>query len=177
VTGISHVALLNLVHLLVVGSTHLRVILLIKGHSGRMLDTTQKKGNHFVETLLPLDYEKEGPILADEIYQTLRCAMPPRATLSCIMNCCHGGSVIHLPYCYAADESASQMYYDYGFGFDALIGLAIFGGILVAVNSAGGNGGGGGDMSGGAGSGASSEGEDGCCGGCCEGLFEGLFDI
>lgn len=137
-----------------------------------------KKKSAYVETILPVDHKKEGPILADELYQTLLCTMPPKTMLTCIMNTCHGGSVIQLPYCYIPNNSNTQISCNDCYDFEALIGLAIVGGIVVAAGSAGGGNSGGGDggTGGGTGSGASSENGDDCYGGCCEGLFEALFE-
>jgi hypothetical protein len=147
-----------------------------------MLDTTNKEGTQYVETLIPVDYEKNGPVLADELYKDLVCAMPSKVTFTCVMDCCHGGSVIHLPYLYTTGDTYSKMYYDDSFDFAALIGLAIIGGVLVGAGTSGdggdatgGGGGGGGRDGGNADGNVSSDGDD-CCGGCCECLSEGLFD-
>ena len=107
------------------------------GHSGRMVvDTTIQSKNEntvrHVETLLPVDFDTSGPILADEIQKTLLCAMPPSTTLTALMDCSLGGSIITLPYVYSRQDES--IHYNDGFEFEALIGLAIIGGILVAAS-------------------------------------------
>ena len=146
------------------------------GHSGRMLDTTNKEGGQYVETLIPCDYEKGGPILVDELYKDFVCAMPSNVTMTCVMDCCHGSSIIRLPYIYTAGDTKSQMYYDNTFDFSALIGLAIVGGVLfgMSTSGAGGSATSGGGEGGNAEINVSTDGDD-CCGGCCEALFEALF--
>ncbi len=163
------------------------------GHSGRMVvDTTIQSKNEntvrHVETLLPVDFDTSGPILADEIQKTLLCAMPPSTTLTALMDCSLGGSIITLPYVYSRQDES--IHYNDGFEFEALIGLAIIGGILVAA-SGNNNGGGGGGTSGvdasglggvvnmpssanDGGGGNVPDGDD-CCDGCCDGFFEALF--
>jgi hypothetical protein len=160
------------------------------GRRGQMKDTIHKKnGNRYIDTLLPIDVDKAGPILADEMYQTLLCPMRRGVTLTCLMDCSNGGSVIQLPYKFTAkkndtgkDDELQRMYRNDGFDVSALVGLAIIAGILVAASGDGG--GSGGDISGGGGGGGitgassaeSSEYGDGCCGECCNGLFDGLFE-
>jgi hypothetical protein len=116
------------------------------GHSGQMVDTTIQSKNEnavrYVETLLPVDFDTSGPILADEIQKTLLCAMPPSTTLTALMDCSLGGSIITLPYAYSHQDES--IHYNNGFEFEALIGLAIIGGILVAASGNDDGGGGGG---------------------------------
>jgi hypothetical protein len=153
--------------------------------------TKDQSGYAYVETLLPVDFDTSGPIVADEIYKTLLCAMPPNTTLTALIDCSLGGSIIALPYSYTSMDDS--IHYNDGFEFEALIGLAIVGGILVAASGAGDDGGGGGTSGGGASgdggenvasaggdggttSASSSEGGDDCCDGCCDGFFDALFD-
>merc|ERR1711862_592252 len=50
-----------------------------------------------------------GQILDDELYEHLVCAMPPGSTLTCLMDCCHSGTVLDLPYNFVADGEQTQM--------------------------------------------------------------------
>lgn len=96
------------------------------------------------------------------------------------MDCCHGGSVIDLPYHFIADNDRTEMYYDDSFNFAAaLIGLAVIGGAVgVGTGALGG-----GDTTSGVNASSADTGntttnaEDGdkCCDGCCEGFFHALF--
>jgi hypothetical protein len=97
---------------------------------------TKDQGSYaYVETLLPLDSDSSGPIVADEIYKTLLCAMPPNTTLTALTDCSLRGSIISLPYPYTSMNDS--IHYNDGFDFEALIGLAIVGGILVAAAAVG----------------------------------------
>jgi hypothetical protein len=137
-------------------------------------------GHRYKETLIPVDVAKSGPIQADELYNVLFCAMPAGVTLTCVMDCCHGGSVIDLPYHFIADSDRREMYYDDSFNFAAaLIGLAVIGGAIgVGAGASGG-----GDTTSGVNANSADAGNttsnaedsDTCCDGCCEGFFGGLF--
>lgn len=55
------------------------------------------------ETLVPVDYEKNGVIVDDDIYEELVAKLPKGVRLTCIMDCCHSGSILDLPYTYGID--------------------------------------------------------------------------
>ena len=57
------------------------------------------------ETLVPVDYSSSGQIRDDDLYDYLVCAMPAGATLVSLMDCCHSGTVLDLPYKYQAKTS------------------------------------------------------------------------
>lgn len=69
------------------------------GHGSQKVD---KDGNDerdgFDETLCPVDYETNGMILDDEINEALVRPIPPRAKLHAIIDACHSGTVLDLPY-------------------------------------------------------------------------------
>ena len=50
------------------------------------------------ETIIPLDYEKEGQIVDDQLHEILVAGLPQGVRLTAIMDCCHSGSVLDLPY-------------------------------------------------------------------------------
>ena len=65
-----------------------------------------------------MDYASTGQIRDDDIYDNLVCAMPEGSTLVSLMDCCHSGTVLDLPYTYRADGTGS------GFGATANSQLA-----------------------------------------------------
>jgi hypothetical protein len=101
------------------------------GHSGQIMDTITKtkdqSGYAYVQTLLPVDSYSSRPIIADEIYKMLLCAIPPNTTLMALIDCSLRGSIIALPYPYTSMNDS--IHCNDGFDFEALIGLAIVGGI------------------------------------------------
>ena len=46
-----------------------------------------------------MDYEKAGQIHDDQVFSELVGRMPEGSTLTCLMDCCHSGSVLDLRKC------------------------------------------------------------------------------
>ena len=59
------------------------------------------------ETLVPLDYQQAGMIRDDDLFDLIIKPMPDGVHLVCLMDCCHSGSVLDLPYIFAADGSGA----------------------------------------------------------------------
>jgi len=76
------------------------------------------------ETLIPVDYQRAGQIRDDDVFSTLVGPMRRGVTLTCIMDCCHSGSILDLPYVFKADGESDEMSTPEGFDFKILIGLA-----------------------------------------------------
>lgn len=91
------------------------------------------------ETLVPLDYMSAGQIRDDLLFTHLVGAFKAGVTVTCIMDCCHSGTVLDLPFVFKGDGSSPQMGVPPGFNFGNLAGLAA----LVAAGAAAGGGGGG----------------------------------
>ena len=79
------------------------------GHGGRLKDDDGDEEDGYDETLIPVDYQKAGQIRDDEVYSELVGRMPEGSTLTCLMDCCHSGSVLDLPYTFKADGEQQQM--------------------------------------------------------------------
>ena len=54
----------------------------------------------FDETLIPVDYQKAGHILDDDVHDVLVRGLPKGVKLTGIMDCCHSESIFDLPYVY-----------------------------------------------------------------------------
>lgn len=76
------------------------------------------------ETLVPLDYETAGQIRDDDLFLTLIGKMPRDVQLTCVMDCCHSGSVLDLPYTFIADGEHEEMTASEEFDFGPLLSLA-----------------------------------------------------
>lgn len=48
------------------------------------------------ETIIPIDYEKAGQIVDDDIHEILVAGLPKGVRLTAIMDCCHSGSVFEI---------------------------------------------------------------------------------
>jgi hypothetical protein len=73
------------------------------GHGGSVEDTDGDEADGMDETIIPVDYEKAGQIVDDELHAILVAGLPEGVRLTAIMDCCHSGSVFDLPYTYGVD--------------------------------------------------------------------------
>jgi metacaspase-1 len=76
------------------------------------------------ETLVPVDYASAGQIRDDDLFQVLVGAMPSGVVVTCVMDCCHSGTVLDLPYQFVADGESNQMTVPADYDFGKLVGLA-----------------------------------------------------
>ena len=75
------------------------------------------------EALCPLDYAKAGVLRDDDVLKTLIAPMQRGVTLTCIMDCCHSGTILDLPFIFLADGMQQQMQADPDFDFGAISSL------------------------------------------------------
>lgn len=73
---------------------------------------------------MPLDYESAGQIRDDDLYLTLVGKMPRDVQLTCVMDCCHSGTVLDLPYTFVADGEHEGMEATPQYDFGSLLQLA-----------------------------------------------------
>ena len=67
--------------------------------------------------MVPLDYETAGQIRDDDLYKTLVCGFKEGVFATMVMDCCHSGSVLDLPFSFVADGKSSQMGMNQDFNF------------------------------------------------------------
>lgn len=68
------------------------------GHGGQETDYSGDEESGLDDTLVPLDYQENGQIIDDIIFEELVLVLCPGVHLMCIMDCCHSGTVLDLPY-------------------------------------------------------------------------------
>ena len=78
----------------------------------------------FDETLIPVDYKTAGQIRDDDLFKCLVGAFDEGVTVTCIMDCCHSGTVLDLPYEFRGDGSQTEMTAPAGFNYNKLLQLA-----------------------------------------------------
>lgn len=104
------------------------------GHGGRVRDDDFDEADGYDETLVPVDYETQGQIRDDDLYSNLVCAMDSGVTLCAVMDCCHSGTVLDLPYKYrptvAGDLQLDPWSLD---GGNALITVCLLAVIIIFV--------------------------------------------
>ena len=91
-------------------------VLHFSGHGSNQPNEDGTEEDGFDETMIPLDYETAGQIVDDEIFATLVRPMPPGTRLTAIVDCCHSGSMLDLPFEFTADraEGVESSYYSTG---------------------------------------------------------------
>lgn len=68
------------------------------GHGSRQRNYNGDEVDGYDETLCPLDFETQGMIVDDEINATIVKPLPLGAKLHAIIDACHSGTVLDLPY-------------------------------------------------------------------------------
>ncbi|KAL5973757.1 Metacaspase-1 [Asimina triloba] len=68
------------------------------GHGSRQMNYSGEEVDGYDETLCPLDFETQGMIVDDEINATLVRPLPPGAKLHAIIDACHSGTILDLPF-------------------------------------------------------------------------------
>lgn len=79
------------------------------GHGGRLPDDNGDEEDGYDETLIPVDFQRNGQIRDDELLKILVHPMPAGVTMTCLMDCCHSGTVLDLPYRFTADGDCEEM--------------------------------------------------------------------
>lgn len=70
------------------------------GHGANIDDRTGDETDKKDEVLIPLDYEKNGFITDDWLYQNMACKIASGVKLFGFTDCCHSGTMIDLKYNY-----------------------------------------------------------------------------
>jgi len=96
------------------------------GHGGKVRDDDWgEEEDGYDETLVPVDYVDNGQIRDDDLYQILVRPMKSGVMLTCLMDCCHSGTVLDLPYKYKPGQGPREkMEIDEGFNFKKLFKFA-----------------------------------------------------
>lgn len=68
------------------------------GHGGRSRDRTGEEVDGFNETLLPVDHSFSGTIVDNDVNKMLVNRLPKGVMLHCIIDACHSGTVMDLPF-------------------------------------------------------------------------------
>jgi len=73
------------------------------GHGSKKTDTNHDEEDGFDEVLLPCDFMEEDAgkkriLLDDDIYRAIVAPLPTGVSLVAVMDCCHSGTLLDLPY-------------------------------------------------------------------------------
>ncbi|ORX92922.1 metacaspase [Basidiobolus meristosporus CBS 931.73] len=73
------------------------------GHGGSIKDEDGDEVDGHDETIYPVDHERAGVIVDDEIHAICVKNLPSGVRLTAIFDCCHSGTVMDLPFTYKCD--------------------------------------------------------------------------
>jgi len=66
------------------------------GHGMQMLDVNKDEITHLDDVIIPVDFQKNGVIIDDDIFTGLIKSIPKNVNLHAFFDCCHSGSVADL---------------------------------------------------------------------------------
>ncbi|XP_020533883.1 metacaspase-1 isoform X2 [Jatropha curcas] len=80
------------------------LVFYFSGHGLRQPDFDEDERDGWDETICPVDFDKAGMILDNEINATIVRPLPKGVVLHAIVDACHSGTVLDLPYVYNRDR-------------------------------------------------------------------------
>lgn len=83
------------------------------GHGSQQRNYNGDEADGFDETLCPLDFETNGMIIDDEINDTIVKPLPPRVKLHAIIDACHSGTMLDLPFLCRMNRSGQYVWEDH----------------------------------------------------------------
>ena len=92
------------------------VFVSFSGHGGQTVDLDGDEDDGMDETIIPLDFRKHGQIVDDEILDTFVKPMKKGVTVTVLMDCCHSGTVMDLPYVFSSADGTMKMEKNFKFG-------------------------------------------------------------
>lgn len=78
------------------------------GHGGQVQASSgEYRSTGLDDTIVPVDFERNGQIPSGILHRTLVSRLQPTSSLFVILDCCHSGSALELPYVFRADEDGN----------------------------------------------------------------------
>jgi len=82
---------------------------LTRSQGGRVRDVSGDEEDGYDSTLIPVDFQRAGQIVDDDILKILVQPMRKGVTCTVLMDCCHSGTVLDLPYRFSADDNQMRL--------------------------------------------------------------------
>mmetsp|Transcript_118465 Transcript_118465/g.295595 ORF Transcript_118465/g.295595 Transcript_118465/m.295595 type:complete len:514 (+) Transcript_118465:56-1597(+) len=74
------------------------------GHGTSVRDDGDDEEDGKDECLVPVDFQAAGLLRDDDTFKHLVAPLQEGALLTCVLDCCHSGTILDLPYVFKADE-------------------------------------------------------------------------
>lgn len=78
------------------------------GHGGQTKDADGDEGDGFDEVIYPVDFQKAGHIVDDQMHHIMVKSLPAGCRLTAIFDSCHSGSALDLPYIYSTEGKVKE---------------------------------------------------------------------
>ncbi|KAG0093371.1 Ca(2+)-dependent cysteine protease [Podila epicladia] len=78
------------------------------GHGGQTRDLDGDEEDGCDETIYPVDHERAGTIVDDTLHALMVRPLPAGCRLTAVMDCCHSGSAMDLPYIYSTSGQLKE---------------------------------------------------------------------
>jgi len=111
------------------------IFLHYSGHGTKLKDDDHgEEADGYDEALVPLDFnDGAGMIRDDDLYDILVKPLSKGVHMVSLMDCCHSGTILDLPYIFKADGSGQEMHLDETIDLDGL--MKQFGGVALNLLS------------------------------------------
>lgn len=97
------------------------IFLHYSGHGAKIRDDDYgEEEDGYDETLVPLDYRESGMIRDDDLFDIIVKGLPVGVHVVSLMDCCHSGSVLDLPYTFKANGEFEKLEFDEKFDIDKI---------------------------------------------------------
>lgn len=73
------------------------------GHGGQIRDVDGNRSTGLDDSLVPVDFERNGQISSTLLHEHLVTNLASECTLFILLDCCHSGSAVELPFVYRSD--------------------------------------------------------------------------
>ncbi|PSN65166.1 peptidase C14 [Corynespora cassiicola Philippines] len=90
-----------------VGEPNCTLFMHYSGHGGQIHDVDGNRNGGLDDSIVPVDFEQRGQVSSTLLHEHLVTNMAPGCTLFIIMDCCHSGSAVELPYVYRTDADGN----------------------------------------------------------------------
>lgn len=97
------------------------IFLHYSGHGTKLRDDDGDESDGYDEALVPRDFQTNGMIRDDDLYELLLKNLPDGVHMTSLMDCCHSGTILDLPYLFKGDGSQTEMTLDPNMNLDAFI--------------------------------------------------------
>jgi metacaspase-1 len=83
------------------------------GHGSQKRDFSGDEKDGMNETLCPTDFERAGQIVDDELNRRLVNPLPTGVRLHALLDACHSGTGLDLPYVTKMDKASGKMFWQH----------------------------------------------------------------